>query len=106
MVVDVAVLVVDQGRVAVVDHVDQGVDAHHVAGAQAGAYFSNRDDASRGEARAEEYGLYTSGGARSAFAKLPSDKICAAVFEQGRVIRSDDIADDPAVQSITRQVAR
>ncbi|MCG7394414.1 GAF domain-containing protein [Microvirga sp. ACRRW] len=66
-----------------------------LTGAQAGAYFSNRDDAPDGELRAEEYGLYTTGGARTAFAKLPSDRICKAVFEQGRAIRFNDIAEDP-----------
>ncbi|WP_445504623.1 HWE histidine kinase domain-containing protein [Microvirga sp. G4-2] len=65
-----------------------------LTGAQAGAYFSNRGDASTAGTRAEEYGLYTSGGSRSAFAKLPIDQICTAVFEQGRSIRFDDIADD------------
>ncbi len=66
-----------------------------LTGAQAGAYFSNRGDASRDEARTEDYGLYTSGGARTAFTKLPSGKICRAVFEQARLLRFDDIADDP-----------
>ena len=66
-----------------------------LTGAQAGAYFSNRGDAAGSGARAEDYGLYSSGGARSAFAKLPIDAICAAVFEQNRTLRFDDIADDP-----------
>ncbi len=66
-----------------------------LTGAQAGAYFSNRGDAEDGEQRAEDYGLYNSGGARTAFAKLPSDKICRAVFEQGRALRFSDIAEDP-----------
>jgi len=66
-----------------------------LTGAQAGAYFSNRGDAAGSGARAEEYGLYNSGGARSAFAKLPIDVICASVFQQGRALRFDDIADDP-----------
>ncbi|WP_414472040.1 HWE histidine kinase domain-containing protein [Microvirga sp. M2] len=66
-----------------------------LTGAQAGAYFSNADDLSGADARTEEYGLYTSGGARTAFATLPSDKICETVFEQGRVIRFDDIAEHP-----------
>jgi two-component sensor histidine kinase len=66
-----------------------------LTGAQAGAYFSNQGDASGADARREEYGLYTSGGARTAFARLPIDSICAEVFAQGRVLRLDDIADDP-----------
>ncbi len=66
-----------------------------LTGAQAGAYFSNRGDADNAGARAEEYGLYNSGGARTAFAKLPIGAICAAVFEQDRVLRFDDIAEDP-----------
>ena len=66
-----------------------------LTGAQAGAYFSNRGDATGDEARAEDYGLYNSGGARTAFAKLPSDRICKTVFDQGRVLRFDDISDDP-----------
>lgn len=66
-----------------------------LTGAQAGAYFSNADDSPAGDGRAEEYGLYTSGGARTAFAKLPGDRICRTVFEQGRVIRIDDIAEHP-----------
>jgi two-component sensor histidine kinase len=66
-----------------------------LTGAQAGAYFSNRGDAAVSGARAEEYGLYNSGGARSAFAKLPVDAICTAVFEQERLLRFDDVADDP-----------
>jgi two-component sensor histidine kinase len=65
-----------------------------LTGAQAGAYFSNQDG-EPGSNRREEYGIYNSGGARTAFAKLPNDKICAAVFDQGRILRFDDIADDP-----------
>lgn len=66
-----------------------------LTGAQAGAYFSNRGDAAGSGVRAEEYGIYNSGGARSAFAKLPIDTLCAAVFDQGRALRFDDIADHP-----------
>lgn len=66
-----------------------------LTGAQAGAYFSNRANATMADTRMEEYGLYNSGGSRTAFAKLPIDRICAAIFEQGRIIRFDDIADDP-----------
>lgn len=66
-----------------------------LTGAQAGAYFSNRGDPDGSGARAEDYGLYSSGGARSAFGKLPTDDICASVFEQNRTLRFDDIADDP-----------
>ena len=66
-----------------------------LTGAQAGAYFANRRDAVGDETRREDYGLYTSGGTRTAFTKLPSDRICRTVFEQGRVLRFDDIGEDP-----------
>lgn len=65
-----------------------------LTGAQAGAYFSNRGDASGAGTRSEEYGLYTSGGSRTAFAKLPVDALCETVFEQGKAIRFDDISED------------
>ncbi len=73
-----------------------------LTGAQAGAYFSNRDDASGEDARTEDYGLYNSGGARTAFTKLPSDQICRAVFDQGRTIRFDDITKDPEFEAAVK----
>lgn len=70
-----------------------------LTGAQAGAYFSNGQDAAEAGDPAEEYGLYASGGSRSAFAKLPMARICAAVFGEGRAMRLDDIATDPEFAS-------
>lgn len=68
-----------------------------LTGAQSGVFFSGADSVSRNEdgKPGVHYSHYAPGGAQAAFLDLAVDKICEAVFANGRPLRIDDISADP-----------